>query len=53
MTDDVQGGDVVVDPQHDGGDIPDRGPRASGISGNDNDATEYPSFLLIVDQAAE
>ena len=48
MTDNIQRGDVIINPEHNRGNVPDRGPCSTRVSGNNNDAAEYPSFSLLV-----
>ena len=48
MTDNIQRGDVIINPEHNRGNVPDRGPCSTRVCGNNNDTAEYPSFSLLV-----
>ena len=53
MTDNIQRGDVIINPEHNRGNVPDRGPCSTRVSGNNNDAaavsyTHLESFRKMI-----
>lgn len=53
MPNDVHGGDIIMNPKHDGCHVPDGRPGSSGVGGNDDDTPEYPTFPLLRDQTPQ
>ena len=49
----VCGRDIAAHPEHDGGDVSDRGPGSSAVGGDDDHAGEDPAFGFVGDESSE